>query len=551
MIEISEIEPIKVSGTSSLSVRFGFNKEIIDVIKGCGGAVWHKKETMWECPANRLSFLLDNLTYFDDIDFKPLPDKREVIRLKPSLTYKTTPFKHQMEAIEYGLNHESWLLLDSPGLGKTMTMIGLAEELKAQKGIEHCLIICGLATLRANWEKEIKTHSDLPYVTIGKNINSKGNVTWATIDQRAEQLRNKIDEFFIIINIESIRDDRVIDAIMHSSNSFDMVVMDEAHRCKSSQSAQGHNLLKIKSKYRIGLSGTLILNNALDCYVPLKWIGAEHSTLTNFKSQYCVFGGFGGHQVIGFKNLDVLKDEIDGCSLRRTKDLMDLPPKVLIDEVVEMTPEHMKFYDDVKKGVKEECEKIELKASNLLALTTRLRQATTCPSVLTTKRMENSKLERAIELVEEITSQGDKVVVMSTFKEPIYQLSESLKGHKPLIGTGDMKDDDVSKNIDLFQKDDEHKVILCTMSKMGTGITLNRARYMILLDEPWTYALYEQVTDRIHRINNTQSVFIYNLICEKTIDERVARIINQKKAISDFIVDDKFTDELRRIVTDL
>lgn len=551
MIEISEIKPIKVSGTSSLSVRFGFDREIVDVIKGCGGAVWHKKETMWEVPANRLSFLLDNLVYFDDIDFKPFQETPDTLCLKPSLTYKTTPFKHQLEAIEYGLNHDSWLLLDSPGLGKTLSMICLAEELKAQKGIEHCLIICGLATLRANWEKEIRTHSDLSYVTIGKNVNSRGNVTWATIDRRAEQLRNRINEFFIIINIESIRDERVVDAIANSVNRFDMVVMDEAHRCKSSQSAQGHNLLKIKSKYRIGLSGTLILNNALDCYVPLRWIGVEHSTLTNFKTQYCVFGGFGGHQVVGFKNLDVLKEEIDGCSLRRTKDFMDLPPKVLIDEIVEMSPEHLKFYEDVKQGVKEECEKIDLKASNLLALTTRLRQATTCPSVLTTKHIDNSKIERAIELVREITSQGDKVVVMSTFKEPIYQLADSLKEYKPLIGTGDMKDDDVSKNIDIFQEDDEHKVILCTMSKMGTGITLNRARYMILLDEPWTYALYEQVTDRIHRINNTQSVFIYNLICEKTIDERVAKIINQKKAISDFIVDDKVTDELRRIITDL
>ena len=56
-------------------------------------------------------------------------------------------------------------------------MIALAEELKAQKSIEHCLIICGIATLRANWEKEIKKYSDLSYITIGKKINSKGNIS--------------------------------------------------------------------------------------------------------------------------------------------------------------------------------------------------------------------------------------------------------------------------------------------------------------------------------------------------------------------------------------
>lgn len=551
MIRISEIEPIKVSGTSSLLIRMGYDADAISAIKSVRGAVWHKSESAWEVPANGLSFLLDNLTYIDDIELslRPFGGPREAE--KPSLEHKTAPFPHQLDAIEYGLNHDSWLLLDSPGLGKTMTMIDLAEELRAKRGIEHCLIICGIATLRANWEKEIRAHSDLSYVTIGKQVNSKGNVTWATVPQRAEQIRRRIDEFFVIINVESLRDDAVLDAILNSENRFDMVVVDEVHKAKSQNSMQGHNLLKVGAKYRIGLSGTLILNNPLDCFVPLKWIGAEHATLTGFKGMYCEFGGFGGHQVVGFKNLDVLKDEIEENSLRRTKDLMTLPPKTLIDEYVEMSPEHAKFYDDVKAGVKEECEKIELKASNLLALTTRLRQASTCPSVLTTKEIRNSKIERAAELVEEITSQGDKVVVMSTFKEPIYQLADMLKEYHPLVGTGDMKDDEVSKSIDMFQSDDEHKVILCTMSKMGTGITLNRARYMILLDEPWTYALYEQVTDRIHRINNTRPVFVYNLICERTIDEKVARIINRKKAISDFIVDDKPSDELRSLVADL
>ena len=551
MFWITEIHPIKATGVTSLKIAFEFNQDAVNLIKGCDGSVWHKKLKCWEVPASHLSFLLDSLAYIDDINLELMPERADEPQHKPMLDYKTKPFPHQMEAIEYGLNHDSWLLLDSPGLGKTLQMICLAEELRAQRGVEHCLIVCGIATLRANWEKEIKAHSNLSYVTIGKRVNSKGNVTWATVKERAEQLKGKIDEFFVILNVESLRDDFILDAIMNSENRFDMVVADEVHKMKSSNSAQGHNLLKVGAKYRIGLSGTLILNNALDCFVPLKWIGAEHATLTNFKGMYCEFGGFGGHQVVGFKNMDVLKGELESCSLRRTKDLMTLPPKTLIDEFVEMSPEHAKFYEDVKEGVKEECEKIDLKASNLLALTTRLRQATTCPSVLTTKDIRSCKIDRAAELVEDITSQGDKVVVMSTFKEPIYQLAGMLKDYHPLLGTGDMKDDDVSRNIDIFQSDDEHKVILCTMSKMGTGITLNRARYMLLLDEPWTYALYEQVTDRIHRINNTQPVFVYNLICERTIDERVAKIINRKKAISDFIVDDKPSDELREIVLDI
>lgn len=370
-----------------------------------------------------------------------------------------------------------------------------------------------------------------------------------SIPDRANQIKNKIDEFFVIINVESLRDDKVVEAINNSENEFDMLVFDEVHKAKGFHAQQSKNLLNIKpGEYRIGLSGTLIMNNPLDSYLPLRWIDADHSTLTNFKNMYCVFGGFGGHEIVGFKNIDVLKDEIDSVSLRRTKDLMDLPPKTIIDEIVEMSDTHRKFYDDVKQGVKEECDKIDLKPNNVLALTTRLRQATTCPSILTSNNIISSKIERCVDLVEDIIEQGDKVVIMSSFKEPVYQLERLLSKYNPLIGTGDIDDSIVSNNIDLFQNEDKYKVFIGTSSKCGTGITLNAARYMIMIDLPWTHALYTQITDRIHRINNKESVFIYNLVCEKTIDETVLNIINRKKAISDFIVDDKLDDNAIEIL---
>ena len=556
MITITESIPKKVSGSTSLFLDCPYNQTSIDLIKSSGLAVWHKKDKIWEIPITALSFLLDNLTYIDDITLNLLPDKEEIEEPKLTVNYKVKPFKHQEEAVLFGLQHKNWLLLDQPGLGKTASIIHLAEELKAQRGLEHCLIICGLATLRANWEKEIKFHSNESFITIGKKINSKGNISWATVKERAEQLKNKIDEFFVIINIESIREEAVVNAINNSVNSFDMIALDECHKCAGVDSIQSKNLLELKKPtYKVGMTGTLLTNSPLSALIPLKWIGIEHSTVTNYKSQYCEFGGFGGHQIVGYKNLELLKDEIDGCSLRRTKDLLDLPPKNIIDEYVEMDDTHRKFYWDVVRGVKEECDKIKLNTNNLLALTTRLRQATSCPSVLTSSDIVSSKIERCIDLVEDIVSQGDKVVVMSAFKEPIYQLQTLLKKYNPLVGTGDMKDDDVSKNIDKFQHEDKYKVMLATQAKMGTGVTLNAAHYLIMLDCPWTFAIYEQCTDRIHRINNKEPVFIYNLICENTIDETVAKIINRKKALSDYMVDDKEDIEtmetLKKYILDL
>ena len=330
------------------------------------------------------------------------------------------------------------------------------------------------------------------------------------------------------------------------------------HNCKGWSSQQGKNLLKLKDyKYKVACTGTLLMNNPLDAYVPLKWIDAENSTVTSFKNQYCVFGGIAGREIVGFKNLDILKDVIESNSLRRTKDSanLGLPPKNIINEYIDMSDEHLAFYNSVKKGIKEECDKIELKAKNVLALTTRLRQATSCPGVLTSQDITSSKIERCIDLVEELVGQGEKVVIFSVFKEPVYQLQELLKKYNPLIGTGDMKDDEVSENIDRFQNDPRYKLFIATSSKCGTGITLNSARYMICIDCPWTSAVQQQVEDRIHRIGSDKPVFIYRLICNDTIDAKVSDILDTKKALGDFIVDDiqdaETMEVLKKYIRDL
>lgn len=549
MIYIFEDKANKLSGNTSLFLSFSFNEDVINVVKSSGPARYGKTTRLWEVPITSLAYLLDNLVYYDDITFTAIPEEEHKELSLPKLEYKTKPFPYQLEGITYGLNHDKWLLLDSPGLGKSLQAIYLAEELSAQRELKKCLIVCGVATLRANWEKEIKRHSTKDSIIIGKRTNSKGKVKWDTIPKRAEQLRSKINEFFIIINIETLRSGEVVEALKENINDIDMIIFDEAHKAKGWSSQQGKNLLKLKDfKYKVAMTGTILMNNPLDAFVPLKWIDVEKSNVTTFKNQYCEFGGFGGHEIIGFKNLNILKNELETCSLRRTKDLLDLPPKNIINEFVELSEEHRTFYDNVKDGVKSECDKIELNSANILALTTRLRQATSCPSVLTSTSIVSSKLERCIDLVDEIVTNGDKVVIMSTFKEPVYVLREALKKYNPVIGTGDLKDSDVSNNIDLFQNDEKHKVFIGTTSKVGTGITLTRARYMICIDMPWTAALQEQVEDRIHRIGSKEPVFIYRLIAENTIDVMVSKLLEKKKAISDFIVDDVNDDETMNIL---
>jgi SNF2 family DNA or RNA helicase len=550
MITIREDICKKLPGITSLFISFAFNQEIINLLKNCDAYIFDKKTLEWEVPINSLSYVLDNLVYYDDITLNLLKDKEiETNIIKPSLSYKLKPFDYQMEGITYGLNKDRWLLLDAPGLGKTAQIIHIAEELKASRGLKHCLIICGVASLKTNWKSEIEKHSDLTCRILGERVTRTGSKVIDSVEKRAEQLKNNIDEFFIITNIETFRSDSVLEAFKTGANEIDMIVVDEIHKAKSNQSQQGKNLLKIKDvKYKIGATGTLLLNNPLDAYVPLAWIGEEKATMTTFKYFYCEFANSLTNQVTGVKNMEILKNHINSCSLRRTKDLLNLPPKNIINEYVDMNDNHRRFYDDVRKGIKDEVDKVELTTQSILAMITRLRQATSSPSILSTSDIISSKIDRAVDLAEQVISNNDKIVIFSTFKETVYRLKELLLEYNPAILTGDTKEDDVERIKTKFQTDDTCKVFIGTWQKAGTGITLTAANYMIFIDTPWTYAEFEQSQDRIYRIGTSKSVFIYNLICKDTIDERVKDIVYKKQAISDYVIDDKLSEDSIKIL---
>lgn len=551
-----------------------YNQYIVDALKSIPTYYYHKADKVWEFPVCYLGRILDSLTFLDEIQLKLLdtPESHEFhfgrqfnlepLTEKEKVSFKMKPFDHQLEAINFGLEHEKWLLLDSMGLGKTNSIIWLAETLKRRGLINHCFIICGVNSLKQNWKKEIQKFSTESAVVLGEYITRTGKIRYRSMDKRAEQLRNPIEEFFVITNLESLRDDRIIEAFKRSENKFGMIAFDEAHKAATKSSQQGTNLLKLEAPFKIAATGTLITNNPLSAYVPLSWTENDQSILTMYKSQYCNFGGFKNSQVIGFKNLEVLQEEIKACSIRRTLDQVrsDMPLKTVTPELLELEDDQRKFYEAIKEGVKEEADKIELKTSSLLALTTRLRQATACPSLLTTQKVSNCKIDRCVELIQELTSQGEKVVVLSVFKETINELTAKLDEFRYSVNTGDVPDAVVAANVDRFQDDPNEQVFIGTWGKVGTGWTLNAASYMICLDTPYTAAMFDQGTDRIYRVNNTRPAFITVLMCSDTIDERVQQIIETKKELGEYLVDgvetnnlnnSKLDDELRAILRDL
>lgn len=551
MIYIFEDKKKRLSGVTSLFISFKYDARIIEVLKTCEVYSFDKDSLLWELPLTSLSKLLDSLVFIDDVTLTVLDSKEEIKEERePELDYKVKPFKYQLEDIKYGLNHDKFYLLLDPGLGKTLISTYIAEELHHKEHVEHCLVICGIASLRDNWKKEISKTSTLDCMIVGERFNSRNRRVWMSIPERVEQLMKPIKEFFIIINVESLVDERIVNALIKGPNKIDIIIADELHKMSGTKAKRSNNMLNLTAKHMIGMTGTLIVNNPVNCYNSLVWLGFEPKrSLTKFKQMYCVYSDFTRGRIVGYKNLDILQDEISSHGIRRVKsETLELPELTTINEYLTMNDAQSKFYYDIADSVKrnsntkqlaiKSCDKIELDTTNLLSIITRLRQATTSPSYLTSQNICSVKIDRTETLVEEIIHSNEKVVIFSSFKEPLNILKERLKEYNPLLLTGDISDEEFSSNIDKFQEDDKYKVILGTFSKAGTGITLTKASYMIMLDEPWTYSLYCQARDRIYRIGSKKSITVYNLICENTIDSKIAEIIDRKKALSNYLIDD-------------
>ena len=132
------------------------------------------------------------------------------------------------------------------------------------------MIIAGINSLKSNWQKEIKKFGTEKSIIIGQKIKKDGSIskTPMSIVERVEQLKTPLKEFFVIINVESLRDDRVISAISSGPNKFGMIAIDEVHKCLASgkSSTQGSNILKLKAEYEVAATGTLLINNPLNCW---------------------------------------------------------------------------------------------------------------------------------------------------------------------------------------------------------------------------------------------------------------------------------------------
>lgn len=456
----------------------------------------------------------------------------------------------------------------------TLETMNLALYNKKYNKLKHCLIIACVNTAKYNWIEDITKHTNGEYVPYLLGTRLKRDGTPRTDIGSLEKLEDlktghmygKKDApllpFFLVMNIEPFhyRKDRrylIRERLTTLLNNgyIGMVAIDEIHKNASASSKQGKQLLKLKKDCTakvewLPMTGTPIVNKPTDVFIPLKLVDGH--TFKDYRSwcqHFCVYGGFGGYDIIGYKNIPELKQMLQSNMLRRLKkDTLDLPPKLHTIEYVENTPYQAKLYQKVLLDTIAHRDEI-LGSNNPMVKLLKLRQVNGSPELIDSDLVvdpsylkKNSKMAKLVELVNMILDNGEKVVIFSNWVESLRTVYKFIaRNNKVCCYTGTMKSDEREAQKQQFINDPECKIMIGTIGALGVSHTLTVANNVIFYDLPWNPGTMEQAEDRCHRTGTLSTVNVYSIITKDTVDEKVYKLIQDKDGISKYIVDNQLS----------
>ena len=214
--------PVKGTDDFSAFINFEYNAKIVSIIKDVvpsNRRSYDRDTQTWEIDYSILAELQEALSSFEwEVENEDIvPDTIEV---DDGFTFKTKPMQHQIEGVQFGLEHSRFLLADDQGLGKTKDIIDLALIRKQAQDFKHCLIIACVNSLKWNWLEEIEKHSNETGYILGQRQMKRSGKTY--IGSNADKLADikelgtgsAIDShYFIITNIESLRSEEIAESL--------------------------------------------------------------------------------------------------------------------------------------------------------------------------------------------------------------------------------------------------------------------------------------------------------------------------------------------------
>lgn len=425
-------------------------------------------------------------------------------------------------------------LLMEMGTGKTLTTIALIGRAFLNGLICRVLIVAPLSVANV-WAEEFEKFAAFDYVLAVLEGDS---------GKKADTIRHMTGTGLqvIVLNYESAW--RLEEELRKWKP--DVIVCDESSRIKNPNAKQSkalHRLAKL-AKYRLILTGTPIQNNPLDFFSQYKVLDESifGPSYYAFRSRYATMGGYGNHQIVGYKNLPELVRKAHSVAYRVTKEeALDLPEMVDETRYVTLDPQGMKIYESLEAASYAELLKGEVVVRNILTQLLRLQQVTggfiRDDEGGPVQKVSEAKLKALEEIIGDVLGEGKKLVIFARFVPEIEAICKLLeeKGIKHSVISGEVRNR--TEQVWQFQENPEVKVFVGQIQTTGLGLTLTAASTAVFYSMDFNYANYSQARARIHRIGQRNACTYIHLVAKGTIDEKVLKALQRKEDVAKLLVD--------------
>lgn len=473
----------------------------------------------------------------------------------PLLPYpvKANLYKHQIRGANMALRAFGALDAKTPGggfgelfemgCGKTLTTIAVAGALYNLGKIDRVLVVAPTSVCSV-WPHDLNQFATFPW---------EARVLLGDKKKRLKAL-NELENWpfkalrIAVINYESTHREGIFEAL--AAYKPDLIVCDESQRIKNPSAAQSKALHKLgdAAPFRMILSGTPVQNNAVDLYSQYRFLdpAVYGANFYAFKNRYCIIGGYGQHQIVGYRNMDELVEKEHSVAYRVTKEeCLDLPQQTFINRYVQFTDAEQAIYEQLRKSSFLELETGEnVTATTILTMYLRLMQLTggflTADESTRPKQVNTAKLDALADIVDDyVVDAGKKLVIFARFRAEIAAIENLLRLRKIQYGSiyGDVPMEERGKIVEDFQTNPDTKVFVAQIQTAGLGITLHAASTAVFYSYDYNYANYAQALARIHRIGQRLPVTYIHLVVDGSIDEKILAALENKEDMAKTVVD--------------
>jgi non-specific serine/threonine protein kinase len=421
-------------------------------------------------------------------------------------------------------------LADDMGLGKTIQVIALLLMTRTESHGPSLIVLP--ASLLSNWKAEIERFApSLSARYLHSSVEATGGVTAPADLTRVDVVLTTYGMLLRQSWLEEV--------------SWNVVILDEAQAIKNPGARQTKAVKRLRARARITLTGTPVENRLTDLWSLFDFLcPGLLGSAARFTRYAKALSGGGGDRFAPLRAL------VQPYILRRMKTdravITDLPEKTEVPAFCGLTKLQAALYQKVVDRMTHELEGTDgiARRGVILSALLRLKQVCNHPAQMRGEARwvpeQSGKFHRLGELCDEIASRQERVLVFTQFREatePVASFLAGIFGRSGLVLHGGTPVKERQKLVSAFQADDGPPFFVLSLKAGGTGLNLTAASHVIHFDRWWNPAVENQATDRAFRIGQKKNVLVHLFVCQGTVEEKIAALIEEKTAMARDLLD--------------